>query len=75
VPCGLKATLSVGNTVIATTSSQHVGVAELGNVNFQLNSAGQSMLSAASGNQLAAHLKLTDGGATASGQIVLVRHG
>jgi hypothetical protein len=75
LPCGLKATLSVGNTVVAGTSSQHLGVAELGNVNFQLNSAGQSMLSAAPGNQLAARIRLTDGSATASGQIVLVRHG
>jgi hypothetical protein len=75
VPCGLKATLSVGNTVIAATSAQHLGVAELGNVNFQLNSAGQSMLAAASGNHLAAQIKLTNGSATASGQIVLLRHG
>jgi Arylsulfotransferase (ASST) len=75
VPCGLKATLSVGNTVIATTSAEHLGVAELGNINFKLNSAGQSKLAAASGNQLAARIKLTDGSATASGQIALVRHG
>jgi hypothetical protein len=75
VPCGLRATLSVGNTVIASTSAQHLGVDELGNVNFQLNSAGKSMLAHASGNQLATHIKLTNGSAKATGQIVLVRHG
>jgi hypothetical protein len=75
LPCGLKATLSVGNTVIARTSAQHLGVAELGNVGFQLNSAGQSMLAKASGNQLAVHVTLRNGGASAAGQIVLVRHG
>jgi hypothetical protein len=75
VPCGLRATLSVGNTVIASASSQHVGVDELGNVNFQLNSVGKSMLAHASGNQLGARIKLADGSAKATGQIVLVRHG
>lgn len=75
VPCGLRATLSVGNTVIATSSSQHLGVSELGDIYYQLNSAGQSMLSSASGNQLAAKLKLSDGSASATGQIILVRHG
>jgi hypothetical protein len=75
LPCGLRATISVGNTVIAHTSSQHLGVAELGNVSYQLTSAGQTMLAHASGNQLAAHLKLTNGSATASGTIALVRHG
>ncbi len=74
-PCGLTATLSVGNTVVATSSAQHLGVAELGDIYFQLNSAGQSMLAAASGNQLAAQLKLSNGSTSASGQIVLVRHG
>lgn len=75
VPCGLTTTLSVGNTVIATSSAQHLGVAELGNIHFQLNSAGQSMLASASGNQLLARIKLSNGSASASGQIVLVRHG
>ena len=75
VPCGLTATLSVGNTVIATSSNQHLGVDELGDIYFQLNSAGQSMLAGASGNQLAAHIKLSNGGTSASGQIVLVQHG
>lgn len=75
VPCGLTATLSAGNTVIATSSPQHLGVAELGDIYFQLNSAGKAMLASASGNQLAAKIKLSDGSASASGQIVLVRHG
>jgi hypothetical protein len=75
LPCGLRATLSVGSTVIASTSTQHLGLNELGNVNFQLNSTGRSMLAHASGNQLGARIKLTNGSAKATGQIVLVRHG
>ncbi len=72
VPCELGATLSVGGTQIASASSEHLGVAELGDLSFQLNSAGQAMLAKASGNQLAAQIKLTNGSSTASGQIVLV---
>jgi hypothetical protein len=72
VPCELKATLSVGGTQIASTSAEHLGVSELGDIYFQLNSAGQSMLAKASGNQLAAQIKLTNGSSSATGQIALV---
>ena len=75
VPCQLRVTLTANGTTIASSSGQHLGVAELGAINFQLNSAGQSMLARASGNQLAAQVKLTNGSSTATGQIDLVRHG
>jgi hypothetical protein len=71
-PCELRATLSVGGTEIASTPSEHLGVDELGEQYFQLNAAGQAMLAKASGNQLAAQINLTDGSATATGQVVLV---
>jgi hypothetical protein len=73
-PCELRATLSVQGTVIASTPVEHLGVDELGEQYFQLNSAGQAMLANASGNQLAAQIKLTNGSATATGQIALVRY-
>lgn len=73
-PCEIKATLSAGGTEIATTGAQHLGVSELGEIYFRLNSAGQAMLAKASGNQLATEIKLTGGGSTASGQIALVRY-
>ena len=72
VPCELKATLSVGGTVIASTPAEHLGVAELGAQYFQLNAAGEALLAKASGNQLAAQINLTDGSATATGQVVLI---
>ena len=74
-PCHPRATISTGGTVIATTKPEHVGAEELANVYFQLTSAGQTMLSHARGNQLAAQVKLTNGQNTATGQIALVRYG
>jgi hypothetical protein len=73
VPCELRATLSAGGTQIASTSAEHLGVDELGDIYFQLNSAGQAMLAKASGNQLATQIRLTDGSSKATGQIALVR--
>ena len=41
---------------------------------FHLTAAGQKLLARARGNQLAAHVTITDGSATASGDLVLVRY-
>ncbi|MFL5823068.1 MAG: arylsulfotransferase family protein [Solirubrobacteraceae bacterium] len=73
--CHPNATVSMGGTVIGTTRrTQHLGTQELGDVFFQLNQTGQSMLAHAPGNQLGAQIKLTNGGATATGQIDLIRY-
>ena len=73
--CHPKVTLSAGGQVIGTTQrTQHLGTQELGNVFFELNQTGQAMLAHASGNQLAAQIKLTNGSATATGQIDLIRY-
>ena len=64
VPCELKATLSAGGQVIARTSAEHLGVAEVGPISFELSSTGQSMLANASGNQLATQVSLTNGSST-----------
>jgi Arylsulfotransferase (ASST) len=74
VPCHPQATVSSGGTVIATTKQEHVGAEELANVYFKLTSAGQTMLSHATGNQLAAKVKLTNSNDTATGQVALVRY-
>jgi hypothetical protein len=71
--CHPRATVTVRGQVIgATTRRQHLGAQELGDVYFRLNQTGQSMLAHASGNQLGAQIKLTDAGATATGQIDLI---
>ena len=75
VPCRPQATLTSSGTVIATTKQEHVGAEELAPVYFKLTSAGQAMLGRAPGNQLAAQVRLTAGGDSATGQISLVRYG
>jgi hypothetical protein len=72
-PCHPKTTLSVGSTVIASTGSELLGGRSVGYLIFTLTSAGRSMLAHARGNQLGAAVTLSDGGATARGQISLVR--
>ncbi len=72
-PCHTKTTLSVGNTVIASTGSELLGARSVGYLIFTLTSAGRSMLEHAHGNQLGAAVTLSDGGATARGQVALVR--
>jgi hypothetical protein len=74
VPCEVRATLSAGGKQIASTGAEHLGVAELGNITFQLNSTGRTMLANAPGNQLATQIRLTGGNSTATGQIALVRY-
>ena len=71
-PCHPQATITSGGTVIATTKPEHVGAEELANIYFKLSSAGKAMLRHASGNQLGAAVKLTNGSDTATGQIALV---
>ena len=72
-PCHTRTSLSVGNTVIASTGSELLGQRSVAYLIFTLNSAGRSLLAHASGNQLGAAVTITDGGATAHGQVALVR--
>jgi hypothetical protein len=72
-PCHTRTSVSVGNTVIASTGSELLGQRSVGYLIFTLNSAGRSMLAHAGGNQLGAAVTITDGGATAHGQVALVR--
>jgi hypothetical protein len=58
--------------VIAKTGSELIGGRGVGYLIFTLSSAGRSMLAHAPGNQLAASVKLTDGGASVTGQVALV---
>lgn len=71
-PCHTRTTVSVGKTVIASTGSELLGARDVGYLFFSLTSAGRSMLAHAHGNQLGAAVTITDGGATAHGQVSLV---
>jgi hypothetical protein len=75
VPCHVKATISVGNRIIASPGRRYLGANEGAYLPFKLNSAGRSMLASAPGNQLGAHVRLTNGNSVASGQVVLSRFG
>jgi hypothetical protein len=70
--CEVRATVTVGNTTIARTGNEFVGAHELGYVSFQLTSQGKSMLAHAPGHQLGAHVTITGGGQTSSGDIALI---
>jgi Arylsulfotransferase (ASST) len=72
-PCHTSTTLSVGNTVVAKTGSELLGARDVGYLIFSLTSAGKSMLEHARGNQLGAQVKISDGGASASASVSLVR--
>jgi hypothetical protein len=72
-PCHTSTTVSAGGRVIATTGTELLGARDLGYLIFPLNSAGKSMLARARGNQLGAQVRISDGGASASGSISLVR--
>lgn len=72
--CEPKARVSAGGKVIASTQPEHLGAGEMGDVYFTLTKTGETMLSHAHGNQLAAEVTLTDGANTASGQIALVHY-
>jgi hypothetical protein len=71
-PCQVTTTISVGRTVISRTGREYLGPGTLGYLFFQLNSAGQSMLAHAPGNQLGAQVKISSSQGTASGQLALV---
>lgn len=75
VPCHVQTTISVGNTIIASSGVQSLGANEAARLGFRLTSTGQAMLQGASGNQLGAHVTLTNGNSVASGQVVLSRYG
>jgi len=72
-PCHTRTSISVGKTVIASTGSELLGARSVGYLIFSLNSAGRSLLDHAGGNQLGAAVTISDGGATAHGQVALVR--
>jgi hypothetical protein len=72
-PCHTRTSVSVGKTVIASTGSELLGARSVGYLIFSLNSAGRSLMAHARGNQLAASVMISDGGATAHGQVALVR--
>jgi Arylsulfotransferase (ASST) len=72
-PCHTRTTVSVGRTVIATTGPELLGSRDVGYLIFSLTSAGRSMLARARGNQLGAQVSISDGPASASGQVALVR--
>ena len=70
--CPVQATVSVGRTTIAHTGQEFIGAHELGYVNIQLTRQGKSMLAHAAGHQLGAHVTITGGGQTSSGDIALI---
>ena len=72
-PCHASTTLSVGRTVIARTGSEFLGANELGYLTFTLTRGGHAMLADAAGGQLAAHLVVHAGNATATANIALVQ--
>jgi Arylsulfotransferase (ASST) len=72
-PCHTSTSLSVGKTVIASTGTELLGARSVGYLIFSLNSAGRSLMAHARGNQLGAAVTITDGGATAHGEVALVR--
>jgi hypothetical protein len=72
-PCHVSTKVSVGSTVIATTGTELLGARSVGYLIFSLTAAGRSMLAHARGNQLGAQVTITDAGATAKGQVALVR--
>ncbi len=71
-PCSVRATMSVGSTVIARTGNENIGAGDLGYVIFSLTSAGRSLLAHAAGNQLGALVSITAGAQTASGHLALI---
>jgi hypothetical protein len=71
-PCSVRATLSVGSTVIAHTGNEAVGAGDLGYVLFSLTATGRSLLAHAAGNQLGVTATLTSGKQTATGHLALI---
>lgn len=73
-PCRVHGTLTAGGSTIGAATEQ-IGAEEVGDIYFQLTSAGRTMLRQATGNQLAAQVKLTNGHDTATGHIALISYG
>jgi hypothetical protein len=75
--CDVTTTITVGRTTIARTGPELLGANELGYLTFKLTPQGHAMLASARGNQLGAHVTLTNttatGTATATANIALVR--
>ena len=72
-PCHVTTRITSGTRTIATTGSEFLGAGELGYLAFTLTPAGRSMLAHAPGNQLPAHVTLTNGSRSASANLALVR--
>jgi hypothetical protein len=71
-PCDTTLKLTAGRTTLARTGRELLGANEVGYLSFKLTRAGKSLLLRASGNQLGAKVKISDGGAQATGSIALV---
>ena len=72
--CSVKATLTVGKTVLASTSREAFQADHAGLLRFRLSSAGRSMLASAHGHQLAVQVSAEDSsGHTAMRHIELVQ--
>ncbi len=74
-PCRAMTTITAGRATIARTGPELLGANELGYLIFRLTAQGNAMLARSHGNHLAAHVIITDGSATASADIALVRFG
>jgi Arylsulfotransferase (ASST) len=71
-PCHVKTTLYAGRTSIARTGSEFLGANELGYLLFTLTPQGHLMLAHAPGNQLGAHVTVSEGNSTAGADVALV---
>jgi hypothetical protein len=71
--CPVSATLSVGQTTIASTRPEVVNGGELGYVLFSPTAQGRQLLARAAGNQLAANLVLKVGASVAKARITLTQ--
>jgi Domain of unknown function (DUF1906) len=71
-PCHPTTTITVGHTVIARTGPEFLGANSLGYLSFSLTPQGHAMLARAQGNQLGAHVTITDGTTVASAVVALV---
>jgi glycoside hydrolase-like protein len=72
-PCAVRTTITTGRTIIASTGPEVIGANELGYLTFRLTARGNAMLARVRGNQLAAHVTITDASATATAAVALVR--
>ncbi len=71
-PCQVITTITAGRATLARTGPESLGANELGYLIFTLTPKGHAMLARAHGNQLGAHVTITDGSATANADIALV---